>query len=91
MELDKIINRDPKTLSRIYNGETESNQDTLILICFGLHLPLVISDKLLEVFGCPLNPVKYPDYRWIKEALFMKYPESMWVIRNYLVPYGITL
>lgn len=90
-ELGKTIDRDPKTLSRIVKGETEPSQDTLILICFGLHLPPVISDKLLDVFGCPLNPVKNPDHQWIKEALFMKYPESMRVVRNYLAPYGITL
>lgn len=71
-ELGKIIDRNPKILSRIYKGETEPAQETLILICFGLHLPPVISDKLLEVFGCPLNPVKNPDHQWIKEALFMK-------------------
>lgn len=90
-ELGKTIDRDPKTLSRIVKGETEPSQDTLILICFGLHLPPVISDKLLDVFGCPLNPVKNPDHQWIKEALFMKYPESMRAVRKYLDPYGIAL
>lgn len=90
-ELGKTIDRDPKTLSRIVKGETEPSQDTLILICFGLPLPPVISDKLLDVFGCPLNPVKNPDHQWIKEALFMKYPESMRAVRKYLDPYGIAL
>lgn len=90
-ELGKIINRDPKTLSRIYNGDTDPTQDTLILICFGLHLSPVISEKLLDVFGCPLNPVKCPNHQWIKEALFIKYPESMRGVRNYLAPYGINL
>lgn len=90
-ELGKVIDRDPKTLSRIVKGEMEPSQDTLILICFGLHLPPLISDKLPEVFGCPLNLVKYHDHQWIKEALFRKYQESMRVVRNYLAPYGITL
>ena len=90
-ELGKVIDRDPKTLSRIVKGEMEPSQDTLILICFGLHLPPLISDKLPAVFGCPLNLVKYHDHQWIKEALFRKYQESMRVVRNYLAPYGITL
>ena len=90
-ELGDLIDRNPKTLSRIVKGETEPSQDTLLLICFGLKLPPIISSKLLEVFGCQLNPLKNPDDQWIQEALNIKYSDSLRNIRRYLAPYGVEI
>lgn len=90
-ELGDLIDRNPKTLSRIVKGETEPSQDTLLLICFGLKLPPIISNKLLEVFGCQLNPLKNPDDQWIQEALNIKYSDSLRNIRRYLAPYGVEI
>lgn len=90
-ELGDLIDRNPKTLSRIVKGETEPGQDTLLLICFGLKLPPVISSKLLEVFGCQLNPLRNPDDQWIQEALNIKYADSLRNVRRYLAPYGVEI
>ena len=39
--------------------------------------------KLLDVLGCPLNPMRNPSHQWINEALYLKYPEPVDVIREY--------
>ncbi|ETA80560.1 ImmA/IrrE family metallo-endopeptidase [Youngiibacter fragilis] len=90
-DLGLEIDRDPKTISRTVKGETNPKVETAALICFGLNLPPVISMKLMEVLGCKLNPMKYPDHQWINEALYMKYPEPIWAVREYLEPYGVEI
>ena len=72
-----------KTLKRIDYGETKPQLGTALLICFGLHLPPVISRKLLETFGCPIKGVNQLEL-WIDEALACKYMEEIEDVREYL-------
>lgn len=90
-DLGLEIDRDPKTISRTVKGKTAPTVETAALICFGLHLSPTISMKLMDVFGCKLNPMKYPNHQWINEALYIKYPEPIWAIREYLSPYGVEI
>lgn len=90
-DLGKAIKRNPKTISRTVQGATKPTPETGALICFGLHLPPLISTKLLDVLGCPLNPIRNPDHQWINEALYIKYPEPIEAVREYLAPYGVEI
>lgn len=89
-DLGLEIDRNPKTISRIARGETSTTVETAALICFGLHLPPVISEKLMAVLYCQLSPIKV-EHQWIKEALTLKYPEPIWAIQEYLAPYGVDI
>ncbi len=89
-DLGDLIERNPKTISRIVKGETDPNLNTAVLICFGMNLPPAISDKLLEVLDCKLKPMN-PDHQWISEALHVKYPEPLWAVREYLRQYEVEL
>ena len=89
-DLGDAIDRDPKTISRTVRGETAPSVETAALICFGLHLPPILSEKLLEVLNCKLQPMKI-EHQWIKEALLLKYPEPLWAIQEYLAPYGVEI
>jgi hypothetical protein len=90
-DLGLEIDRDPKTISRTVKGKTVPTVETAALICFGLHLPPIISMKLMEVLDCQLNPIKCPSHQWINEALYIKYPEPIWAVREYLIPYGVEI
>ena len=90
-ELGDEIGRDAKTISRIAKGETQPGLITAALICFGLKLSPIISDKLMEVFGCKVYNSMKPDEQWINEALHVKYPEPLWAVQEYLAQYGVTL
>lgn len=89
-DLGDAIDRDPKTISRTVKGTTKPSIETAVLICFGMNLPPVISEKLLEVLDCKLKPMN-PDHQWISEALHVKYPEPLWVVREYLEQYGVKI
>lgn len=89
-ELGDAIDRDPKTISRTVNRDTSPDLTTAALICFGLHLPPIVSEKLMEVLSCPLNPID-PSHQWIKEALQLKYPEPVWAVREFLSQYEVKL
>lgn len=89
-ELGDAIDRNPKTISRIVKGETSPQLETAILICFELNLPPMISTKLLEVLGCKLSVNKI-EHQWINEALYLKYPEPLWAVREYLEQYNVTI
>ena len=89
-DLGLEIDRDPKTISRTVKGETTPKVETAALICFGLHLPPILSEKLMEVLNCKLQPMKM-EHQWIKEALLLKYPEPLWAIQEYLAPYGVEI
>jgi hypothetical protein len=89
-DLGDAIDRDPKTISRTVRGETVPSVETAALICFGLHLPPILSEKLMEVLNCKLQPMKM-EHQWIKEALLLKYPEPVWEIQEYLAPYGVEI
>lgn len=89
-DLGLEIDRDPKTISRIVKGTTTPKVETAALICFALHLPPMISEKLMEVLGCKLKPMDQK-HQWLKEALCVKYPESLHNVVEYLKPYGIDL
>lgn len=90
-DLGLAIDRDPKTISRTLKSTTKPTPETGALICFGLHLPPMISTKLMDVLGCPLNPMRNPNHQWINEALYLKYPESVDAVREYLAPYGVEI
>lgn len=87
-DLGLEIDRDPKTISRTVNGLTSPKVETAALICFGLHLPPIISEKLMSVLQCPLSQINI-NHQWIREALHLKYPEPLWVIQEYLSQYGV--
>lgn len=89
-DLGLEIDRDPKTISRTVKGTTTPKVETAALICFALHLPPMISEKLMEVLGCKLKPTN-EKHQWINEALHVKYPESLHNVVEYLKPYGIDL
>jgi len=89
-DLGLEIDRDPKTISRTVKGETNPKVETAALICFGLHLPPTISEKLMIVLRCPLNPMN-STHQWINEALHVKYPEPIWAVQNYLAQYGVEI
>jgi hypothetical protein len=84
------IDRDPKTISRTVKGETTPKVETAALICFGLHLPPIVSEKLMAVLQCSLNPLN-PNHQWINEALHIKYPEPVWAVQDYLSQYGVEI
>jgi hypothetical protein len=84
------IDRDPKTISRTVKGETTPRVETAALICFGLHLPPIVSEKLMAVLQCSLNPLN-PNHQWINEALHIKYPEPIWAVQDYLSQYGVEI
>jgi len=89
-DLGLEINRDPKTISRTIKGETTPKVETAALICFGLRLPPVLSEKLMAVLQCPLNPIN-SNHQWINEALHTKYPEPIWAIQEYLSQYNVEI
>lgn len=89
-DLGAIIGRNPKTISRTVKGETEPDLKTAAGICFGLNLPPVISEKLLEVLGCRLMPMN-PSHQWINEALHVKYPESFKSTQSYLKAFDVEI
>ncbi len=70
-ELADAIDISERTVRRIVNGDNTPELKTAVRICFGLKLPPLISEKLLEVFGCRLMPMNQ-DHQWIKEALILK-------------------
>lgn len=90
-DLGLAIDRAPKTISRTVRGDTTPTPETGVLICIGLHLPPLISTKLLDVLGCPLTPTRNPHHQWLNEVLYIKYPESVDAIREYLAPYGVKI
>lgn len=71
-------------------GTTKPSVETAVLICFGMNLPPVISEKLLDVLDCKLKPMN-PEHQWISEALHVKYPEPLWAVREYLEQYGVEI
>ena len=87
----QIRHKNEKTISRIANGETKPNVTTAALICFGLKVSPIISDKLMEVFGCKISNSMKSNEQWINEALHVKYPEPIWAVQEYLAQYGVTL
>lgn len=89
-DLGDAIDLNPKTISRTVKGETVPKVETVARICFGLHLPPDISQKLFDVFGCKLN-FNNMEHQCIREALTYKYPEPFEVILDFLEDYGVNL
>lgn len=89
-DLGDAIDLNPKTISRTVKGETVPKVETVARICFGLHLPPDISQKLFDVFGCKLN-FNNIEHQCIREALTYKYPEPFDVILDFLEDYGVNL
>lgn len=50
----------------------------------------MISSKLLEVFGCKFR-LNNMDHQWINEALYIKFPDPVDAVREYLSKYGVNL
>ena len=89
-ELADAIDINERTIRRTVKGETSPKVETAVRICFALHLPPTISEKLLEVLSCKLKPTD-PNHQWIKEALYLKYPESYDAVCEWLLDYGVEL
>lgn len=47
--------------------------------------------KTFGSFELKLNPLRNPSHQWINEALYIKYPEPVWAVREYLEPYGVEI
>ena len=90
-ELADKIGRDPKTISRTVTGKTKPNVDTAALICLGLNLSPILSDKLMAVLHCTIYNSIDEREQWINEALHIKYPEPVYVAQEYLAQYGVIL
>lgn len=89
-ELADAIDISERTVRRIVNGDNTPELKTAVRICFGLKLPPILSDKLLEVFGCKLMPMNQ-EHQWINEALHLKYPESFDAAVEWLSDYGVEI
>jgi len=89
-ELADSIDISEKTVRRITKGENAPELKTAVRICFALHLPPMISEKLLEVFGCKLMPMNQ-EHQWIKEALVLKYPESYDLVVVWLSEFNVEI
>lgn len=89
-ELADAIDINERTVRRIVNGENTPELKTAVRICFGLKLPPLISEKLLDVFGCKLMPMN-TDHQWINEALHLVYPQSYDVAVEWLLDYGVEI
>lgn len=79
----------PRTISRMKN-DGKGDFKSVVRICFGLHLPPILSEKLLDVFGYKLSPLN-PEHLWIKEALALMYPQPIEEVVSYLSSYGVSL
>ena len=89
-QLADSIDISERTIRRIANGETSPKMESAVRICLGLHLPPIISEKLLDVLGCKLLPMN-TEHQWIKEALTLKYPESFDAVCSWLRDYKVEL
>jgi len=89
-ELADSIDINARTVSRIAHGENAPELKTAVRICFALRLPPMISEKLLDVFGCKLMPTNI-DHQWIKETLQMRYPYSYDENVDWLSMYGVEI
>lgn len=89
-ELADAIDLNERTIRRTVSGETTPRVENAVRICFALHLPPAISEKLLEVLSCKLKPTN-SNHQWIKEALFLKYPEPYDDVCEWLLDYGVEL
>ena len=79
-----------RTIRRIAHGENTSVANG-VRICIALHLSPIISGKLLNVLGCPLDITRNQEHMWINEALCLKYPESVKAAVAYLADYGVKI
>jgi len=89
-ELGDAIDINERTIRRTVKGETDPKVETAVLICLGLHLPPTISEKLLEVLNCKLSPTN-PRHQWLREALYLRYPESVDEVRRSLRAYDVEI
>lgn len=79
----------PRTIRRMKN-DGKGDFKSVVRICFGLHLPPILSEKLLDVFGCKLSPLNQ-EHLWIKEALALMYPQPIEEVVSYLSTYGVCI
>ena len=79
----------PRTIRRM-KKDGKGDFKSVVRICFGLHLPPILSEKLLDVFGCKLIPLNQ-EHLWIKEALALMYPQPIEEVVSYLSTYGVCI
>ena len=79
-----------RTLRRIADRQN-TTVPTVVRVCIALHLPPIISEKLLDVLGCPLEITRNQEHMWINEALHVMYPESVDTVIKYLTGYGVKI
>ena len=74
-ELRDAIDRDPKTISRTVKGQTAPSIETVVRICIGFTSP---NNQRKADGGSAFVPkADGPKHQWIKEALYLSYPESL--------------
>jgi hypothetical protein len=89
-ELATAIDRSDRTIRRTVSGTTQPNTETAVLICLGLNLPPLISNRLLEVLGVKLMPGN-ENHLWYQEALNVKWRDPVEDTKDYLKEYGVIL
>ena len=83
-------NLSPDTVGRIISGKQTPNMATVIMLCIGLHLPIQISIKLLQLFGFNLQFGK-PDHVSIFKILEFCSGDSIYENTEKLKTLGIEL
>ena len=88
-EIANRIGRSEKTVERIIKGDGKTSIETLVLICFGLHLPPLISMPLLELGNVKLS--NSPRDLVLKQMLLVEYGSDMDTIFAHLAREKINL
>lgn len=72
VELLSFSEVDTETISRIVNDKTNPKIKTVIRLCLALKVSPIISAKVLDIFGCVINPniVEYQVYRFSLSTLY---------------------
>lgn len=85
-EIAKRAEINEATVRRTINGEKTST-NTLILICFALHLPYEISRHIIDHSPCPLR-MSDPNHQFYAFALRVHYGKTVSEVKQILKEYG---
>ncbi|KRN88706.1 helix-turn-helix domain-containing protein [Ligilactobacillus ceti] len=72
VELSSFSEIDTETISRIVNGKTNPKIETVVRLCLALKLSPTISTRVLDIFGCAINPnlFNHQVYRFALQTLY---------------------
>lgn len=87
VEIGKRTGMNEATVRRALNGDKSSKVETLLLICFALHLPYKASRKIIDNSPSPLV-MREPDHQWYDFALMHLYGKPVAEIKEELAGYG---